>query len=192
MHGSFYTWDGAVLGRANLLLFESSVLNLSKFQVPTNELTHCVLTNGHWICLILFYRSLFCKLIIQLLKNWNTNSIVYYYWTSSIQKENYVIETITRTVIKAERGREKLEHVKNHCFDDRNNSISWGLGLFWKSWNSFFFLFFSFLCILELKLKTKKIDHCRLTLQDRPSLCFFPLLFPFGVLSYSMSPIRRL
>lgn len=28
MHASFYTWDGAVLGRANLLLFESSVLNL--------------------------------------------------------------------------------------------------------------------------------------------------------------------
>lgn len=143
MHASFYTWDGAVLGRANLLLFESSVLNLSKFQVPTNELTHCVLTNGHWICLILFYRSLFCKLIIQLLKNWNTNSIVYY-WASSIQEENYVIETITRTVIKAERGREKLEHVKNHCFDDRNNSYFLGLGLFWKSWNGFFFLFFSF------------------------------------------------
>lgn len=143
----FYTWDGAVLGRANLLLFW--IVRTKFVQVPTNELTHCVLTNGngHWICLILF-----CKLIIQCLKNWNTNSIVYY-WTSSIQKENYVIETITRTVIKAERGREKLEHVKNHCFDDRNNCISWGWGSFEKAETAFFFffLFFSFLCILELK-----------------------------------------
>lgn len=115
-----------------------------------------------------------------MLKNWNTNSIVYH-WTRRKIMWSRLSHLLLLKLSEEEKNYNTWK--KNHCFDDRNNSIL-GVGALLKKlkqlFSSFFFSF-HFCVFWSLNKKTKKIDHCRLTLQDRPSLCFFPLLFPFGV-----------